>query len=91
MLQIDCISLTQYKERNTRLQMRKQADGVNLQECSNEDIATLLIIILKANSYQTIAKETGMEEEAKRMAKSTQRRSRRIALSSEARQYGELS
>ena len=28
---IDCISLTQYKERNTRLQMRKQADGVNLQ------------------------------------------------------------
>lgn len=36
---------------------------------SNDDIATLLIAILKENPTRTIAKETGMDEETKRMAK----------------------
>ena len=48
--------------------INKQAKLIE-KECSKEDIATLLIIILKSNSYQTIAKETGIEEEEKRMAK----------------------
>lgn len=36
---------------------------------ANKDIATLLVCILKDNLYQTIVSETGIEEEAKRMAK----------------------
>lgn len=36
---------------------------------SNKDIATLLVCILKDNLYQVIVKETGIEEETKRMAK----------------------
>lgn len=69
-----CCRLIAYHSLNTKNEIldsrcvSKQAELI-FKECSNEDIATLLIIILKANSYQTIAKETGMEEEAKRMAK----------------------
>lgn len=69
-----CCRLIAYHSLNTKKEIlnsrcvSKQAELI-FKECSNEDIATLLIIILKANSYQTIAKETGMEEEAKRMAK----------------------
>lgn len=36
---------------------------------SNDDIATLIIAILKDNPVQTISKETGIDEEDKRMAK----------------------
>lgn len=69
-----CCRLIAYHSLNTKNEIldskcvSKQTELI-FKECSNEDIATLLIIILKANSYQTIAKETGMEEEAKRMAK----------------------
>lgn len=69
-----CCRLIAYHSLNTKKEIldtrcvSKQTELI-FKECSNEDIATLLIIILKANSYQTIAKETGMEDEAKRMAK----------------------
>ena len=36
---------------------------------SNQDIATLLICILKNNSYQTIVEGTGIDKEADRMSK----------------------
>lgn len=36
---------------------------------SNQDIATLLICILKNNSYQAIVEGTGIDKEAKRMSK----------------------
>lgn len=36
---------------------------------TNQDIATLLICILKSNAYQEIAEATGMEKEAARMSK----------------------
>lgn len=69
-----CCRLIAYHSLNTKNEIldskcvSRQTELI-FKECSNEDIATLLIIILKANSYQTIAKKTGMEEEAKRMAK----------------------
>lgn len=40
-----------------------------ISDFANKDIATLLVCILNDNLYQIIVKETGIEEEAKRMAK----------------------
>lgn len=42
-----------------------------ISDFANKDIATLLVCILNDNLYQIIVKETGIEEEAKRMAKVT--------------------
>lgn len=47
--------------------VEKQAKVIS--NFSNEDIASLIIIILKQDSLQMIIKESGMEEESKRMAK----------------------
>lgn len=69
----ECCRLIAYHTLNTKKDILNntlvRAQQKLISFFSNEDIATLLISILKNNSYQTIEEETGMVEEAKRMAK----------------------
>lgn len=69
----ECCRLIAYHTLNTKedilnaSKVKERQKEVSL--FSNDDIATLIIAILKDNPVNTISKETGMEEEAKRMAK----------------------
>lgn len=69
----ECCRLIAYHTLNTKedilnsQKVRERQLSISL--FSNDDIATLIISILKQNQVQTIAKETGMEEESRRMAK----------------------
>lgn len=69
----ECCRLIAYHTLNTKeeiLNSRKVRERqLSISLFSNDDIATLIISVLKQNQVQTIAKETGMEEESKRMAK----------------------
>ena len=69
----DCCRLIAYHTFNSKedilnsSKIKKRQDTIAL--FSNDDIATLIIAILKENPIPTISKETGMDEETKRMAK----------------------
>lgn len=69
----ECCRLIAYHTLSTKedildsRKVRERQSSISL--FSNDDIATLLISILRQNQVQVIARETGMEEESKRMAK----------------------
>lgn len=69
----ECCRLIAYHTINAKEEIlnsrrvRERQSSISL--FSNDDIATLLISILNQNQVHTIVKETGMEEESRRMAK----------------------
>lgn len=70
----ECCRLIAYYSFNTKEEILNSSTVSKRQkliftECNNEDIATLLVIILKSNTLSEITKQTGMDKEATRMAK----------------------